>query len=112
MMVAVVMVASDLVVNEIAGKICGQYVFDWAAAAADDLDAVGVEHILGAVAHVAGEKHTHTHACHGWSNVGFAATALWGWQIFGSGHLTVFNGRDGVMVTMSKMVVDAAVSGW
>lgn len=112
MMVAVVMVAGDLVVDKIACKICSQYIFDWAAAATDDLDAVGVEHILGAVAHVAGEEHAHAHARHGWSDVRFAATALWGWQIFGSGHLTVFNGGDGVVVTMSKMVVDAAVSGW
>ena len=45
MMVAVVVVAGDLVVFEGAGEVGCEDVFDRAAAAADDLDAVGIEHV-------------------------------------------------------------------
>lgn len=111
-MVAVVVIAGDLIVLECAGEISGEDVFDWAAAAADDLDAIGIEHVQGAVAHVAGQKHAHAHACHLWGDVGFAATTLWGWQIFGGDDFTGFNGCNGVVVAVTEMVVDAAVSGW
>lgn len=112
MMVAVVVVAGDLVVLEGAGEVGGKDVFDWAAATADDLDAVCIENVQSAVAHVAGEQHTHAHAGHGWGDVRFAAAALWRWKILGGENFSAFNGGDGVVVAVAEMVVDAAVSGW
>ena len=112
MMVAVVVVAGDLVVFEGAGEVGCEDVFDRAAAAADDLDAVGIEHVEGAVSHVAGEHHAHADARHLWRDVGFAAAAFWRWHIFGGDDFSAFHGDDGVVVAVTEMVVDASVSGW
>ena len=111
-MAAIVVVAADLVVFEGAGEVGGQDVLDWARAAADDLDAVGGEHVECAFAHVASEKQANAHACHGWCNVRLAAAALWRSEVFLRYNSAVFDGDNGVMIAVTKVIVNSSISCW
>lgn len=110
--VAIVVIAGDQVVFEVAGKVFGGDVVDGAGAAADDFDLVGLEDVDCALAHVAGEHYFDAEVGENRGYVGFAAAAFRGVHcLFVNDIFVIIQSEDGVVVTMAEVVVDIAVTG-
>ncbi len=112
MISAVVVVANDHGVFDLTCQPFGDYVVDIAGTAAYYLDFVGTEDVDRALAHVTGEHDFYAHLGKDRGDVGLA-TATFGRShvLFADNVVVAVQSDDGVMVAMSEMVVDLAVTG-
>ena len=83
---------------------------DVAAATADDLDAVRGEFVQCAVAHIAYQHNTYAHLLKFGSDARLAAATLRRGQIFAADNLLAIYSKYGIVVTMSKVVIDLSVT--
>jgi len=112
MAVAVMMVAGDEIVFNVAGNPLGGDFIDGAGAASDNFDADAGQDVDCALAHVAGEHDFDAFVSKYRGYVGFAAAALWGVHAFlGDNLFVVVQSDDGVVIAMAEVVINVAVSG-
>lgn len=57
----IVVITSLTVILYTACKVCRNQLIDISAASSDNLNALSLKHILGALAHIAGQHHHHSH---------------------------------------------------
>lgn len=106
------MITHFAIVFDCTGKICLHQFLHITAASADDLDPLGFEDILCALAHIASEHHCHSHLLQYGSYTALAAAAFGRSKPADIPDFSVNDIENRIISAMTEMVINASIPCW
>jgi len=100
-------------IPQFAGKPAFRDSFHVTGAAAQDIDAMAVQHVYGTLSHVSGQHQSDAFFGKGLGNIGFAAaTGRRGDLFFQNDFLSIINCKNREILTVSEVFVNLVVVRW